>query len=434
MQNKLYILFTVCLFSLQSISAQSLKKELNISGKYAKEKPQNNFGLEAIYILENLSSSQISYTSNSSNINFYYYTDRLQNKQQIPNGDIISSGNTYILSNLKDEEALVIEEDGQTTCFWIIDYSKHRISFQNIYPIIAEDNCEVLKLKIDYTTNKLIYRGISGQLDELKRSCQLTYETLIWNEDSENYQTSEKTETIRQLTPEYILSEPPVTNTHFTITGDQYATQFGQTNKLTSTEEYIAIKPLINITLVQTNSKGETSTSKNDLGGSAPIDIDFQTHSNDAASFFSWYIYNTKDLTKPIARYTDKDLSYKFDQAGNFKVELMVTNDENKCIVTEQFTVSITDSMLEIPNFMNPKDNSGRYNTFRIAYKSLVKYNCVIVNRWGNKVFQSNNPEEAWDGKYHGSLVKPGVYFYSIEATGADGKKYKKGGDINVLY
>ena len=35
--------------------------------------------------------------------------------------------------------------------------------------------------------------------------------------------------------------------------------------------------------------------------------------------------------------------------------------------------------------------------------------------------------------KRNGKLVKPGVYYYVINATGADGKKYKKSGDINIL-
>ena len=29
--------------------------------------------------------------------------------------------------------------------------------------------------------------------------------------------------------------------------------------------------------------------------------------------------------------------------------------------------------------------------------------------------------------------VRPGVYYYVIQATGADGKKYKKSGDINII-
>ena len=40
---------------------------------------------------------------------------------------------------------------------------------------------------------------------------------------------------------------------------------------------------------------------------------------------------------------------------------------------------------------------------------------------------------KGWDGKYKGKYVKPGVYYYVIEAKGADGKEYKKKGDINIL-
>ena len=30
-------------------------------------------------------------------------------------------------------------------------------------------------------------------------------------------------------------------------------------------------------------------------------------------------------------------------------------------------------------------------------------------------------------------LVKPGVYYYVLEALGSDGKKYKLSGDINII-
>ena len=44
------------------------------------------------------------------------------------------------------------------------------------------------------------------------------------------------------------------------------------------------------------------------------------------------------------------------------------------------------------------------------------------------------DPSQGWDGRYGGKLVKSGVFFYVIQAEGADGKKYKLSGDINVLH
>lgn len=48
-------------------------------------------------------------------------------------------------------------------------------------------------------------------------------------------------------------------------------------------------------------------------------------------------------------------------------------------------------------------------------------------------MFYFDNPELGWDGKYNGKYVGPGVYFYVIEAKGADGKNYKMKGDINII-
>ena len=48
-------------------------------------------------------------------------------------------------------------------------------------------------------------------------------------------------------------------------------------------------------------------------------------------------------------------------------------------------------------------------------------------------MFSSTNPTEGWDGKYRGKLVPAGVYYYVIKATGADGVKYSRSGDINII-
>lgn len=53
--------------------------------------------------------------------------------------------------------------------------------------------------------------------------------------------------------------------------------------------------------------------------------------------------------------------------------------------------------------------------------------------RYGHQLFHFNDPSKGWDGKYKGKLVKSGVYYYVIQARGADGRKYKKSGDINII-
>jgi len=51
----------------------------------------------------------------------------------------------------------------------------------------------------------------------------------------------------------------------------------------------------------------------------------------------------------------------------------------------------------------------------------------------GDTITNFENPADGWDGKYNGKYLGSGVFFYVVTATGADGKNYKKSGDINII-
>ena len=51
-----------------------------------------------------------------------------------------------------------------------------------------------------------------------------------------------------------------------------------------------------------------------------------------------------------------------------------------------------------------------------------------IYNRWGQLVFESNNPFIGWDGTFHGAVQPIGVYAYTLDATFFDGTKVRRKG------
>lgn len=169
--------------------------------------------------------------------------------------------------------------------------------------------------------------------------------------------------------------------------------------------------------------------------GSAPVIVSFYGSSDSPTTiYYTWFIYNKKDLQNPINRYTDKNINrYSFDQTGDFLVVLETANINSTCVDTTSVSVKVTESYLDAPNYFSPGDPSGSNAEFRVAYKSLIKFKCTIFNRWGTKLYQWTDPAKGWDGKYNGKYVNTGVYFYVIEALGSDGVKYKMGGDINIL-
>ena len=62
-----------------------------------------------------------------------------------------------------------------------------------------------------------------------------------------------------------------------------------------------------------------------------------------------------------------------------------------------------------------------------------LKSEAYIFNRWGQKLYEWNDPAGGWDGTYKGKPVKDGVYFCLVKAKGADGKTYNIKKDVNLL-
>lgn len=74
-----------------------------------------------------------------------------------------------------------------------------------------------------------------------------------------------------------------------------------------------------------------------------------------------------------------------------------------------------TDDELVIPNVFTPNQD-GVNDEYFVKGKNITEFEMVIVNRWGNVVFESNDIQKAWDGKSNGTPCEEGTYFYMIRA------------------
>ena len=59
--------------------------------------------------------------------------------------------------------------------------------------------------------------------------------------------------------------------------------------------------------------------------------------------------------------------------------------------------------------------------------------NLQIFNRWGELVFEANDPSETWDGSYKGNENWPEVFVYQLYVKCIDGQEYKNKGDITIV-
>jgi gliding motility-associated-like protein len=101
----------------------------------------------------------------------------------------------------------------------------------------------------------------------------------------------------------------------------------------------------------------------------------------------------------------------------------------------DPFTVIVQPSTLKVPNAFSP-NGDGINDVFRVmkdSYQSITEFRAVILNRWGNKLYEWTDIDGGWDGTYNGKVVKDGVYFVIVKARGADGVEYNIRKDVNVL-
>jgi gliding motility-associated-like protein len=118
------------------------------------------------------------------------------------------------------------------------------------------------------------------------------------------------------------------------------------------------------------------------------------------------------------------------------------TNTFNACLVAiNQFGCADTvchpvetliNPLLDVPNAFTP-GRFGQNSVVMVKGFGIATMVWKIYNRWGQLVFESNNPFIGWDGTYNGTLQPIGVYAYTLDAIFFDGTKTRRKGDITLI-
>jgi gliding motility-associated-like protein len=85
-----------------------------------------------------------------------------------------------------------------------------------------------------------------------------------------------------------------------------------------------------------------------------------------------------------------------------------------------------------VPNVFTP-NNDGKNDKVFVSGDWIGEITFEIYDRWGEKVFATNDIAEGWDGTFNGNLCDAAVYFYKLEVKCMGGKTYIGGGDITLI-
>jgi PKD repeat protein len=66
--------------------------------------------------------------------------------------------------------------------------------------------------------------------------------------------------------------------------------------------------------------------------------------------------------------------------------------------------------------------------------EKVINYKLQVFNRWGVLIFETHDINRPWNGYYQHKLCQQGVYVWYVEGKYANGKPFKKVGDVTLLH
>ena len=125
-------------------------------------------------------------------------------------------------------------------------------------------------------------------------------------------------------------------------------------------------------------------------------------------------------------------VSNAFSKSTNAK-QRSALNYLHDCIVSQSVTVLVGNGEdYFVPTAFSP-NGDGNNDLFMIYGSGLAKANLKIFNRWGEKVFDSQNQWLGWDGTYKGKVQELGTFVYYAHAIDIHGKNIDRKGNITLV-
>jgi gliding motility-associated-like protein len=109
---------------------------------------------------------------------------------------------------------------------------------------------------------------------------------------------------------------------------------------------------------------------------------------------------------------------------------VMVTNDSG-CAAQTYVTIDLSCGEVFVPNAFSPNETNNA--VLYVRGVCIAQMDFLVFDRWGNKVFESQNQDKGWDGTYKGQPMNMGTYVWYLKATLRDGTNMEKKGNITLV-
>jgi gliding motility-associated-like protein len=145
--------------------------------------------------------------------------------------------------------------------------------------------------------------------------------------------------------------------------------------------------------------------------------------SADGGVIYSW---------QPMQGLNFTDIAYPVASPSETTVYTVNVTDENGCQKQSKVTVRVK-SEIFIPNLFTP-NSDGNNDIFKVFGTGIKLMTFRIYNRFSQLIYESNDPNEGWDGRINGSNADSDNYVWTIEGEFFNGQPLSfKGKNTGVI-
>lgn len=154
----------------------------------------------------------------------------------------------------------------------------------------------------------------------------------------------------------------------------------------------------------------------------------------------SLYIWDFGDDSEPS---NDFNPTHQYQSLGKFPISLIGISkyDCKDTLIKDSVVTVIAKGKVVYPNAFFPEmsgPNGGSSTNQNAVFKpyseGTSEYHFEIYNRWGERIFSTDDPNKGWDGYYKGKICDQDVYVYKAWGKFLNGRTFVKAGDITLLH
>jgi len=125
-------------------------------------------------------------------------------------------------------------------------------------------------------------------------------------------------------------------------------------------------------------------------------------------------------------------VKHQYNATGTYNACLIAINSAGCADTLCQDVKAVVFALVDVPNAFTPQRGDVNSVVYARGF-GITKIRFIIWNRWGQKVFETNDKNIGWDGKYQGVIQPMDVYAYTLDVEFFDGKRTTKKGDITLI-